>query len=216
MSSRRIMLIRHAEKPSLDGTVQGVTADGVPNPGELSVRGWQRAGALVRLFAPLDGVTGTAIRTPDFLFAQGLAQHATSVRAPHTLGSLAALLGKAISTEFSKGQEEQLAGALRALTGPVLVAWERPSTERRRALSAVRSSEEGRRRLQDGRDRTPLLQQGGNGRPVATGPAARPAGAGVRCLSGPCAGRARHLSRRCRSAAARRSRARAPLRQCRR
>ena len=98
--------------------------DGVPNPDELSVRGWQRAGALVRLFAPLDGVTGAGIRTPDFLFAQGLTQHARSVRAPHTLGPLAALLGKAISTEFFKGQEEQLAGALRALTGPVLVAWE--------------------------------------------------------------------------------------------
>jgi len=124
MSSRRIMLIRHAEKPSLDGTVQGVTVDGVPNPDELSVRGWQRAGALVRLFAPLEGVTGAAIRTPDVLFAQGLAQHATSVRAPHTLGPLAALLGKAISTEYSKGQEEQLAGALRALAEPVLVAWE--------------------------------------------------------------------------------------------
>jgi hypothetical protein len=124
MSSRRIMVIRHAEKPSLDETVHGVTVDGVPNPDELSVRGWQRAGALVRLFAPLDGVTGAGICTPDFLFAQGLTQHARSVRAPHTLGPLAALLGKAISTEFSKGQEEQLAGALRALTGPVLVAWE--------------------------------------------------------------------------------------------
>jgi hypothetical protein len=124
MLSRQIMLIRHGEKPSVDGSVLGVTVDGAPSPDELSVRGWQRAGALARFFAPVNGVTRAGIRTPEFLFAQGLTQHATSVRAPHTLGPLGALLGKPISTEFSKGQEEQLAGALRALTGPVLVAWE--------------------------------------------------------------------------------------------
>jgi len=124
MSSRRIMVIRHGEKPSLDGTVLGVTVDGAPSPDELSVRGWQRAGALVRLFAPVNGVTRVGICTPEFLFAPGRTQHATSVRAPHTLGPLAALLGRAIATEFSKGQEEQLASALRTLTGPVLVAWE--------------------------------------------------------------------------------------------
>ncbi len=124
MPSQQIMLIRHGEKPSLDGSVLGVTVDGAPSSDELSVRGWQRAGALVRFFAPVNGVTRAGIRTPEFLFAQGPTQHATSVRASHTLGPLADLLGTPISTKFSKGQEEQLAGALCALTAPVLVAWE--------------------------------------------------------------------------------------------
>ena len=124
MASRQIMLIRHGEKPSPDGTVLGVTMDGTASPDELSVRGWQRAGALVRFFAPADGVNRPGLQKPEFLFAQGTAQHVTSVRAPHTLGPLAALLGTAISTEFAKGQEEQLAAALRASTGPALVAWE--------------------------------------------------------------------------------------------
>ena len=124
MPSRKIMVVRHGEKPSLDGTVLGVTVDGAPNPDELSVRGWQRAGALVRFFAPVEGVNRPGIQKPEFLFAQGPTQHVTSVRAPHTLSPLAALLGKPISTEFAKGQEEQLAAALSALTGPVVVAWE--------------------------------------------------------------------------------------------
>ena len=124
MSSRRIMVIRHGEKPSPDGAVLGVTVDGAPSSDELSVRGWQRAGALVRFFAPVNGMPRAGIRTPDFLFAQRLTQQETSVRAAHTLGPLAALLGKPISTEFSKGQEEQLAGTLGGLGGPVLVAWE--------------------------------------------------------------------------------------------
>ncbi len=124
MPSRTIMLIRHGEKPSLDGTVLGVTVEGAPSPDELSVRGWQRAGALVRLFAPIGGVNRPGLQTPGFLFAQGPAPHVTSVRAPHTLEPLAAMLGKPISTEFAKGREEQLAAALSALTGPAVVAWE--------------------------------------------------------------------------------------------
>jgi len=124
MAPRQIMLIRHGEKPSLDGSVLGVTVAGQASPDELSVRGWQRAGALARFFAPLDEVARPGILKPEFLFAQGAAQHVSSVRAPHTLSPLAELLGLPISTAFAKGQEEQLAAALGALTGPVLVAWE--------------------------------------------------------------------------------------------
>lgn len=46
MPRTRVRAIRHAEKPTPDGAVQGVSASGLPNPDELSVRGWQRAGAL--------------------------------------------------------------------------------------------------------------------------------------------------------------------------
>jgi len=89
---RRIMVIRHGEKPSLDGSVLGVDVAGSPNPDELSVRGWQRAGALVRFFAPADGPQRPGIQSPEFLFATGLSQHVTSVRAAHTLAPLADFL----------------------------------------------------------------------------------------------------------------------------
>ena len=54
MATRKIMVIRHAEKPDDAGTVFGVTAGGQQDPEELTVRGWQRAGALVTFFAPPD------------------------------------------------------------------------------------------------------------------------------------------------------------------
>ena len=52
MPANKIMVIRHAEKPSDDGAIEGVTAAGEKCKHELIVRGWQRAGALARLFAP--------------------------------------------------------------------------------------------------------------------------------------------------------------------
>jgi hypothetical protein len=52
MVATKIMRMRHAAKPSEDGSVVRVDEFGHPSKDELSVRGWQRAGALVRLFAP--------------------------------------------------------------------------------------------------------------------------------------------------------------------
>lgn len=110
------MVIRHGEKPSDDGSVRGVDVAGSPNSFELSVRGWQRAGALAGFFA--------AIEEPAFLFAPGVTEEAPSVRAEHTLVPLAERLGKSISTEFSKGDEVALVSAIAELPGAVLVAWE--------------------------------------------------------------------------------------------
>ena len=44
MPTKRIMVVRHGEKPNPDGSIQGVTEEGFADPDELSVRGWQRAG----------------------------------------------------------------------------------------------------------------------------------------------------------------------------
>ena len=52
MTARKIMVIRHAEKPDDADTVSGVTLEGHQNPEELTARGWQRAGALATFFAP--------------------------------------------------------------------------------------------------------------------------------------------------------------------
>jgi hypothetical protein len=51
--ARKIMIIRHAEKP--DGQTAGISMAGGQSPEELTVQGWQRSGALVRFFAPLLG-----------------------------------------------------------------------------------------------------------------------------------------------------------------
>ena len=74
MSCAKIMLIRHAERPSADKSIRGVTQEGIKNKEELTVRGWQRAGALVRFFAPrdnhlltppLNGRTSCLLARPD-------------------------------------------------------------------------------------------------------------------------------------------------------
>lgn len=82
MPATKIMLIRHAEKP--DGDVQGVTAAGAKDPEELVVRGWQRSGALVRLFAPRDGkFVDPHLAQPRTIFASAVGKHSNSLR-PHT------------------------------------------------------------------------------------------------------------------------------------
>jgi len=44
MRPSKIMIIRHVEKPSKDGTVWGVNEDGTNDNESLTIRGWQRAG----------------------------------------------------------------------------------------------------------------------------------------------------------------------------
>jgi hypothetical protein len=53
MSARKIMIIRHAEKPDPSANIVGVTEGGDVDKDDLTVRGWQRAGALVRFFNPV-------------------------------------------------------------------------------------------------------------------------------------------------------------------
>ena len=66
-----IMIIRHAEKPPEPPASPppfGVTPDGTQDEHSLSVRGWQRAGALVSLFVPIRP-TPSSIRVPQFIYA---------------------------------------------------------------------------------------------------------------------------------------------------
>jgi hypothetical protein len=53
MTTDRIMFIRHAEKPRVDVAIR-LEADGTADPESLTVRGWQRAGALARFFCPVE------------------------------------------------------------------------------------------------------------------------------------------------------------------
>lgn len=106
---RPIMLIRHAE-------------DDAASP-SLSPRGWQRAGALVRLFAPLDpAALRKHLAVPRHIVAARSRDDST--RPLDTVRPLAEMLG--LPVDDSLGSDDppvQVAQALRALDAPVLVCW---------------------------------------------------------------------------------------------
>jgi len=119
-----IMLIRHAEKPNDEGRVRGVNPFGREDVNSLSVHGWQRAGALVRLFAPHDSHAAVpGLRVPDVLCAPRATPSSPSQRSSQTLAPLAECLSLAIRMDYAKGDEAALAQSLLEMTGAVLVAW---------------------------------------------------------------------------------------------
>jgi hypothetical protein len=125
MPANRIMLIRHAERPSDDGAVKGVAVSGAQDPQELSVRGWQRSGALVRFFAPLSGkLVDQRLVTPAVIFAAAVAKTSESVRPQHTVLELATALNLTPVLRYAKGEEAKLVEAAEGRGGPVLIAWE--------------------------------------------------------------------------------------------
>jgi len=110
MAATKIMVIRHAERPPDDGSIDGVSQSGAKDPKDLIVRGWQRAGALVRFFAPADGhFVNVQLATPDTIFASKVAHHSPSLRPQHTVMLLADFLHKSIVQTHIKGEESALA-----------------------------------------------------------------------------------------------------------
>jgi hypothetical protein len=124
----KIMVIRHAEKPN--GAVTGVKASGESSARDLTVRGWQRAGALACLFAPARGpLQNELLAKPAFIFASAAVDapeggNSRSRRSHETVMPLAELLGIGVNLSFSKGEERALAKAAQACDGPVLIAWQ--------------------------------------------------------------------------------------------
>jgi hypothetical protein len=122
---KKILVIRHAEKPDKDAEVHGVAADGSHDKDELAIPGWQRSGALVRFFNPLgDHFPHPGIARPDAIFAAAASGHVTSLRSQHTVEALAKSLGKHISMKFTKGEEKELLKEVVAVDGVALIAWE--------------------------------------------------------------------------------------------
>jgi hypothetical protein len=121
------MIIRHAEKPDADGNT-AVNESGQADPRSLIPRGWQRAGAWAELFQPSLGQQ-TKLPRPAAIFASAPAkQHddngSKSRRPLETVSPLAAKLGIAVDTRFSKGDEQALAAEIGGLDGVVLVCWQ--------------------------------------------------------------------------------------------
>jgi broad specificity phosphatase PhoE len=86
MSSKRIMVIRHAEKPGVPTDDGGVAADGARDDESLTVRGWQRAGALARFFSSQPELR------PRAVFAAGIGHGSKSRRPMETVMPLVDLL----------------------------------------------------------------------------------------------------------------------------
>ena len=125
-----IMVIRHAEKPTQ--MISGVKQKGAQSSHHLTVRGWQRAGALTQFFLPRHGqFPNSLIVTPHFLFASA-PTHSTddeckSHRPEATIKPLGQKLDLEINMNFERGQEAGVANAAQACTGPVLIAWQHDS-----------------------------------------------------------------------------------------
>jgi hypothetical protein len=124
MAPTKIMILRHAEKPG-DAEPVGLRASGRADPESLTVRGWQRAGALARYFAPLDGrFPHPALATPTAILATRSEQGAGASRRPkQTVRPLADLMGVEIDHRFAKGEEAAAAAFVLGLSGVVLVSW---------------------------------------------------------------------------------------------
>jgi hypothetical protein len=123
MPATKIMLIRHAERPTK--TAKAVTAEGKPEREELIVRGWQRSGALIRLFAPRkEKFMDKRLAEPKTIFASAIGRQSESLRPQHTVLALANHLQLNLDVRFPKGGELALAKAAIDATGPVLIAWE--------------------------------------------------------------------------------------------
>ena len=120
----KIMIIRHAEKHQHGSHDRGISEDGRPSHHELTVRGWQRAGALVHLFAPPGGLPDDCrIRTPRSIFASDATRDSPSLRAMHTVGPLATALGLPVDHTYAEEEEAALAAVVVAAPSPVLIAW---------------------------------------------------------------------------------------------
>lgn len=130
MTASKIFIIRHAEKPASTPNktaAAGVTLAGQQDGESLTVRGWQRAGALARLFVPAPGAPlRIGLETPDFLFASAVVKHSNSARPQETISVLRALLGSNAKSDFAhpKSDVQEMTSAALSCQGVVLICWE--------------------------------------------------------------------------------------------
>jgi hypothetical protein len=121
---QKIMLIRHADKPSEEAG--GVDASGQSSDKSLEVTGWERAGALVRFFAT---PTTPGIARPTAIFASGVTRmkkgkpKPKSARPFETVEATAAMLDLSIDSSYTTGDEMKLVAAVMQTSGVVLVSW---------------------------------------------------------------------------------------------
>lgn len=119
MKLARIMIIRHAEEHE----VPGINSDGHADSQSLTVRGWQRAGALASFFTSAE----RDLTTPSSIFASGVAPGSESKRPRETVAPLHAVLRERglidYSEAFTKPDTSALMAEVITRSGVVLIAW---------------------------------------------------------------------------------------------
>lgn len=138
------MILRHAEKPPqppLAPPPFGITANGNQDLASLTVRGWQRAGALISLFVPSPGqkTAHPALAMPAFVYATAIKTDqedgadkgdakigSKSHRPQETITPLLEKLGLTTQHNFSfnKGEEAALITSAMACKGVVVICWQ--------------------------------------------------------------------------------------------
>ena len=122
----KIILLRHAEKPAKDSEPYGVTRKGEHSKESLTVRGWQRAGALANLFVPANGhFQHPPLAKPQFLYASKPLRRKGSRRPIETITPLAEKLRVKINSEFQRNEFDEMIEDVLAHTGVVLICWQR-------------------------------------------------------------------------------------------
>lgn len=125
MPATKIMIIRHAEKPTTTPPppTNGVTITGTQDKDSLIPLGWQRAGALVTLFAPSRGpLQNSDLATPQFIYATSTSDTEGN-RPEETITPLAQKLNLVPNETFSKSQLEEAATSAINCNGVVLISW---------------------------------------------------------------------------------------------
>lgn len=130
-SASKIMIIRHAEKPvNSEDPPHGVNPEGLHDDESLTVKGWQRAGALVGLFAPHKGpFQSPHLATPQFIYASKAIPNSDSdsERPQQTVTPLIQKLNiknGRVNFNFCKGDEKSVVISALACSGIVLICWE--------------------------------------------------------------------------------------------
>lgn len=124
MAATEILLLRHAEKPDDPEGDIGLTSDGEEDAKSLTVRGWQRAGALAALLAP-NPLLGCRLPSPDRIYASAFRKGGGHSRRPEqTVLPLAQKLGRPVDLTWALHQEAAFGAALAASAGASLVCWQ--------------------------------------------------------------------------------------------
>ena len=122
----KIMLLRHAEKPAKDNAPFGVNRKGLRSKEALTVRGWQRAGALTSLLAPAHGdFQHPSLARPLFLYASKPLLRKGSRRPLKTLTPLGEKLSIKINSDYQRAEFKKMIEDVFSRAGVVLICWQR-------------------------------------------------------------------------------------------
>lgn len=134
MGATKIMVIRHAEKPdpyngtSYSGVDAVGTTCGTDGAESLVTIGWERAGALVTLFAPPWGPKIPSLAEPQHIYASDPTAKQNgklpSQRPYETVTAVAARLKLAINAKHKKGDYQSMVQDALSKDGVVLICWQ--------------------------------------------------------------------------------------------